>query len=120
MRRTWTPTDKPTNVIDSRKNNLYIWNGGSQIYERWPDGDKSWEVISRRISDSKAGFIEELKELHPWETPVKVMSYEQVPLLSYSAQEFQIPGWIVKQERVLPQQASRNLQKNYTKETVVQ
>jgi hypothetical protein len=27
-----------------------IWDSGSHIYERWPDGDVCWKVISREIT----------------------------------------------------------------------
>jgi hypothetical protein len=75
---------------------LDIWDTGSHIYERWPNGTEFyWRVISRE--ETQTGFIETLEKQSPWQTPGHVLRREQIPLQQVSASQFQLGAWSVEQ-----------------------
>ena len=94
MKRTWKKTQNKSDLGSLKgSDQIEIWDGGSTWYERVHGVDRSWEVLER-TSLTADSFVEILKELPAWRTPVAVMSYERVPILS-DKNGFQIPGWAV-------------------------
>jgi hypothetical protein len=93
VKRSWSKNSQ----ISEHTDILDIWDTGSHIYERWPNGDEFyWKIISRDLSDN--GFTEILEQQALWQTPGKVLRREQIPLLRQSASKFQMGGWSVEQE----------------------
>jgi hypothetical protein len=102
VKRSWSKNSQ----ISEHNDILDIWDTGSHIYERWPNGDEFyWKIISRDLSDN--GFTEILEQQALWQTPGQVLRREQIPLLRQSASQFQLGGWIVEQE-VVPSYKKEN------------
>jgi len=92
VKRIWSKNSQ----ISEHNDILDIWDTGSHIYERWPNGDEFyWKVISRE--ETQAGFIEILEQEPMWKTPAQVLRREQIPLLKISASQFQLGAWSVEQ-----------------------
>jgi len=93
IKRTWSKKSQ----ISEHNELLDIWDTGSHIYERWPNGDEIyWKVISRE--ETETGFTEMLEKMPMWQMPSQVLRREQIPLLQLSASHFQMGGWSVEQE----------------------
>ena len=93
IKRTWSKKSQ----ISEHNELLDIWDTGSHIYERWPNGDEIyWKIISREESEN--GFTEMLEKMPMWQMPSQVLRREQIPLLQLSASHFQMGGWSVEQE----------------------
>jgi len=93
IQRTWSKS-----LISNHNEVLDIWDTGSHIFERWPDGTETyWKVISRE--ETKSGFREVLEKMPPWQMPGHVLRREQIPLLRESTSRFQLGTWSVE-ERV--------------------
>lgn len=93
VKRIWSKKSQ----ISEHNELLDIWDTGSHIFERWPNGDEYyWRVISRE--EFNDGFIEILEKQPPWQVPAQVLRREQMPLQQVSASRFQLGGWIVEQE----------------------
>jgi len=74
-----------------------IWDSGSHIYERWPDGDVCWKVISRELVES--GYSEVLQKMPEWFSPGQVLHRKQLALIREPLQRGQ---WKLKvSEQVL-------------------
>ena len=92
VKRSWSKNSQ----ISEHNDILDIWDTGSHIYERWPNGDEFyWKIISRDISDN--GFTEVLEQQATWQAPGKVVRKEQIPLLRHSGSQFQLGTWNVEQ-----------------------
>lgn len=97
VKRTWKKTQTKSDLGSLKgSDQIEIWDGGSLRYERLDGVDRSWEVLERILLSADT-FVEILKELPAWRTPLVVMSYERVPILS-GKNGFQIPGWSVLEE----------------------
>ena len=74
-----------------------IWDSGSHIYERWPDGDVCWKVISRELVES--GYSEVLQKMPEWFSPGQVLHRKHLPLI---LEPLQLGQWKLKvSEQVL-------------------
>lgn len=105
VKRIWSKKSQ----ISEHNDILDIWDTGSHIFERWPNGDELyWKVISREECDN--GFTEILEQEAVWKTPGHVIRKEQIPLVRHSASEFQLGSW--KIEQVVDRVALINEQKN--------
>ena len=92
VKRTWSKNSQ----ISEHNDILDIWDTGSNIYERWPNGDEFyWKVVSRE--ETQTGFIEILEQEPMWKTPAQVLRREQMPLIKHSASQFQLGAWSVEQ-----------------------
>ena len=92
VKRTWSKNSQ----ISEHNDILDIWDTGSHIFERWPNGDEYyWRVISRE--EFNDGFIEILEKQPPWQVPSQVLRREQIPLLQMSVSQFQLGAWSVEQ-----------------------
>lgn len=92
VKRIWSKKSQ----IPEHNDILNIWDTGSHMYERWPNGDEFyWKIVSRE--ETKAGFIETLEKMPPWETPGLVIRKEQVAIVQFSASHFQLGSWSVEQ-----------------------
>ena len=92
VKRIWSKNSQ----ISEHNDILDIWDTGSNIYERWPNGDEFyWRVVSRE--ETQTGFIEILEQEPMWKTPAQVLRREQIPLLKQSTSEFQLGAWSVEQ-----------------------
>lgn len=92
VKRMWSKNSQ----ISEHNDILDIWDTGSHIFERWPNGDELyWKVISREECDN--GFTEILEQQSAWQTPGQVIRKEQIPLVRYSASEFQLGSWKIEQ-----------------------
>jgi len=95
VKRCWSPYK---NTIDKNAQHLDVWDGGSQKFERWPDGTEcSWKIISRELDQSGNGFTEILKQLPSWNTPSVVMNKEQIPLIIKKPGHFYLGNWSILQ-----------------------
>jgi hypothetical protein len=93
VKRIWSKKSQ----ISEHTELLDIWDTGSHIFERWPNGDEYyWKIISREEFNN--GFIEILEKQPVWQVPGKVLHYEQRPLLRQSASRFQLGTWNVEEE----------------------
>jgi hypothetical protein len=93
IKRIWSKKSQ----ISEHNELLDIWDTGSHIFERWPNGNENyWKIILREETES--GFIEMLEKMPMWQMPSQVLRREQVPLLQLSASHFQMGGWSVEQE----------------------
>jgi hypothetical protein len=93
IKRIWSKKSQ----ISEHNELLDIWDTGSHIFERWPNGDEYyWRIISREEFNN--GFIEILEKQPVWQVPSQVLHREQIPLLQMSTSHFQMGGWSVKQE----------------------
>jgi len=93
VKRIWSKKSQ----ISEHNELLDIWDTGSHIFERWPNGDEFyWRIVSRE--EFNTGFIEILEKQPPWQVPSQVLRREQIPLLQMSASHFQMGGWSVEQE----------------------
>jgi len=93
IKRKWSKNSQ----ISQHNELLDIWDTGSHIYERWPNGDEYyWRIISREEFNN--GFIEILEKQPVWQVPSQVLRREQIPLLQMSTSHFQMGGWSVEQE----------------------
>ena len=92
VKRTWSKNSQ----ISEHNDILDIWDTGSHIFERWPNGDEFyWKVVSRE--ETQTGFIEILEQEPMWKTPAQVLRREQMPLIKHSASQFQLGAWSVEQ-----------------------
>lgn len=92
VKRIWSKNSQ----ISEHNDILNIWDTGSHIYERWPNGDEFyWKVVSREETES--GIIETLEKMPPWETPGQVIRKEQIAMVQFSASHFQLGSWSVEQ-----------------------
>ena len=92
IKRTWLKQSQVSDYNDT----IDIWDSGSHIYERWPDGTEYyWKVLSRELTTT--GFTEVLQKMRPWDVPGQVLHQEQVPLLIQSLSEYQVGGWMIEQ-----------------------
>jgi hypothetical protein len=92
VKRTWSKKSQ----ISEHTELLDIWDTGSHIYERWPNGDEYyWRIISRE--ETKSGFHELLEKQPLWQTPGRVLRRERIPLQHQSDSEFQLGEWSVEQ-----------------------
>jgi hypothetical protein len=73
-----------------------IWDSGSYKYERWPDGDVCWKVISREVTPT--GFSEVLQKMPEWFSPGEVLHWTRVPLLLQGPSQYQLGQWSVSVE----------------------
>jgi len=95
IKRTWSKKSQ----ISEHTDVLDIWDSGSHIFERWPDGTEYyWNVVSRNLSEN--GFTEMLKQMPRWQMPGEILRREQIPLLQVSPSQFQMGAWNVEQEVV--------------------
>ena len=93
VKRIWSKKSQ----ISEHNELLDIWDTGSHVFERWPNGDEYyWRIVSRE--ECTSGFIEILEKQPPWQVPSQVLRREQIPLLQMSASHFQLGGWSVEQE----------------------
>jgi hypothetical protein len=109
VKRSWSKKSQ----ISEHTDILDIWDTGSHIFERWPNGDEYyWRVISREEFNN--GFIEILEKQPPWQVPSQVLRREQIPLLQMSTSHFQMGGWSVEQEveKTSSIQGVRNVQEH--------
>ena len=92
IKRSWSKNSQifeHTDILD-------IWDSGSHIYERWPNGDEIyWKVISRELTDT--GFTEFLEKMPQWKMPGEVLRRERVPLLEVSPSQYLFGSWSVEQ-----------------------
>jgi len=115
IKRSWSKKSQ----ISEHTDILDIWDTGSHIFERWPNGDEIyWKIISREESEN--GFTEMLEKMPLWQMPAKVLHMEQIPILKFSSSHFQMGSWNVEQVSeavVLPdiQRKSNVYQKPYNK-----
>jgi len=92
IKRSWSKKSQ----ISEHTDVLDIWDSGSHIFERWPDGrEYYWKVISRKLTEN--GFIETLKQMPQWQMPGQILRREQIPLLQISPSQFQMGAWNVEQ-----------------------
>jgi hypothetical protein len=98
IKRTWTKGISIESNIT-----IDIWDSGSYKYERWPDGDVCWKVISRELTPT--GFSEVLKKMPEWFSPGQVLHWAQVPLLLQGSSQFQLGQWSVAVETQVQAQA---------------
>ena len=93
IKRSWSKKSQ----ISEHTDVLDIWDSGSHIFERWPDGrEYYWKVISRKLTDN--GFTETLRQMPQWQMPGQILRREQIPLLQVSPSQFQMGTWNVEQE----------------------
>jgi hypothetical protein len=91
IQRTWSKS-----LISNHNEILDIWDTGSHIYERWPDGTETyWKVVSRE--ETKSGFREVLEKMPPWQMPAQVLRREQIPLQQVSPYHYVLGSWNVEQ-----------------------
>jgi hypothetical protein len=115
VKRIWSKKSQ----ISEHTDILDIWDTGSHIFERWPNGDEIyWKIISREESEN--GFTEILEKMPIWQMPAEVLHKEQIPILHLSNSQFQIGSWSVEQvtETVVLADAQRKpnvYQKPYNK-----
>ena len=99
IKRTWVRqqiSNESDLTVDS-------WDSGSHKYERWPDGDVCWKVISRELTPT--GFSEVLQRMPEWFAPGEVLHWAQVPLLLQGPSQYQLGQWSVaveNQVKLLP------------------
>jgi hypothetical protein len=94
VRRTWSKKSQISEYTEF----LDIWDSGSHIFERYPDGKEYfWKVISRESTDS-GGFIEVLKRMPEWMMPGQVLHQESRPFRQISPVELELEGWHLKLE----------------------
>ena len=92
VKRCWSKKSQISEHIDI----LDIWDTGSHIYERWPNGDEIyWKIISREESEN--GFTEMLEKMPHWQMPAQVLHKEQIPMLKLSCSHFQLGSWSLEQ-----------------------
>jgi hypothetical protein len=92
VKRSWSKNSQ----ISEHTDILDIWDTGSHIYERWPNGNEMyWKIISRELTET--GFIELLEKMPTWQMPANVIRSEQIPLQQCSVSEFQLGSWKVEQ-----------------------
>jgi hypothetical protein len=104
VKRTWKQSQ-----VSSHTDFLDIWDSGSHLYERWPDGTGVyWKIIERK--EVEGGIEEILEKMPEWETPSQVLHREQIPLTLLQSHlqpspgyqtlenEFLVGGWKVTQE----------------------
>jgi hypothetical protein len=93
IKRSWSKKSQ----ISEHTDVLDIWDSGSHIFERWPDGrEYYWKVVSRNLTEN--GFTETLKQMPQWQMPGQILRREQIPLLQVSPSQFQMGMWNVEQE----------------------
>jgi hypothetical protein len=96
VKRIWTKSQ-----VSSNNDFLDIWDSGSHLYERWPDGSEFyWKIISRQ--EHEEGFEEYLEKMPLWESPSLVLHRTQLALqhqkhLPNLQSEFLVGGWQVIQ-----------------------
>jgi hypothetical protein len=98
IKRTWTK-----GISNESDISIDIWDSGSYKYERWPDGDVCWKVISRELTPT--GFSEILEKMPEWFSPGQVLHWAQVPLLLQGPSQFQLGQWSVAVENQIQAQA---------------
>jgi len=102
VKRTWTPILSLTTNQISNENEITIdiWDSGSYIYERWPDGDVCWKVISRELAADANGFTEIIQKMPEWFSPGQVLHWARVPLNFGGPSQYQFGQWnvVVDQE----------------------
>jgi hypothetical protein len=92
IKRIWLKDSHISNLTES----LDIWDSGSHLYERWPDGtEQYWKVIERK--EVEGGVEEHLKKMPVWESPSQVLHLTQVQVLKHSENEFLVKGWKITQ-----------------------
>jgi len=92
IKRSWSKKSQ----ISEHTDVLDIWDSGSHIFERWPDGrEYYWKVISRNLTEN--GFTETLRQMPGWQMPGQILRREQIPLLQVSPSQFQLGAWNVEQ-----------------------
>jgi len=99
VKRTWKQSQ-----VSSHTDFLDIWDSGSHLYERWPDGTENyWKIIERK--EVEGGFEELMEKMPEWESPSQVLHRRRVPLThlqpspqSQKQNEFLVGGWQVTQE----------------------
>jgi hypothetical protein len=97
IKRTWVRQSQISEYTDI----LDIWDSGSHLYERWPDGTENYyKIISREINESTEGFVEVLQKMPEWMMPAQVLHQERRPFVQISPLELEIQGWSVQQEEV--------------------
>lgn len=110
LQRTWKSNNQT--LTQTADKHLCIWDQGSRIYERWPDGTEySLELISREFKNNGRDiieFTEILKELPSWETPSEICWKEIVPILSISPNNIKIPGWNITTTILAKPSTARN------------
>jgi hypothetical protein len=95
IKRSWSKKSQ----ISEHTDVLDIWDSGSHIFERWPDGTEYyWNVVSRNLTEN--GFTETLRQMPRWQMPGQILRREQIPLLQVSPSQFQMGAWNVEQELV--------------------
>jgi hypothetical protein len=91
IQRTWSKS-----LISNHNEVLDIWDTGSHIFERWPDGTEAyWKVLSRE--ETKSGFREVLEKMPPWQMPGQIQRREQLPLQQVSPYQYVLGSWNVEQ-----------------------
>ena len=98
VKRTWKTVPIHGNAKGG-SSEIEIWDGGSILYERWPEEDKCWKVLERTFLDATS-FTEILQELPSCAVPTSVMFQDVHPLLLQTKRGFQIPGWTVTTEPI--------------------
>jgi hypothetical protein len=92
VKRSWSKNSQ----ISEHNDILDIWDTGSHMYERWPNGNEMyWRVVSRDLTET--GFTELLEKMPLWQMPAQVLRREQIPLQQLSASQFQVGQWSVEQ-----------------------
>jgi hypothetical protein len=92
VKRSWSKKSQ----ISEHTELLDIWDTGSHIFERWPNGDEVyWKVISRE--EFNTGIIEILEKMPIWQVPGEVLYRQQIPLLRQTDSHFQLGAWNVEQ-----------------------
>jgi hypothetical protein len=97
IKRTWTRGISIESEIA-----IDIWDSGSHKYERWPDGDVCWKVVSRELTST--GFSEVLEKMPEWFSPGQVLHWARVPLLLQGPSQYQLGQWSVAVESQLQAQ----------------
>ncbi len=92
IKRTWA-REQISNESDLA---VDIWDSGSHKYERWPDGDVCWKIVSRELTST--GFSEVLQRMPEWFAPGEVLHWARVPLLLQGPSQYQLGQWSVTVE----------------------
>lgn len=91
VKRTWSKKSQ----ISEHTDILDIWDTGSHIFERWPNGHEDyWKILSRE--ETKDGFTEMLEKMPTWQMPAHVVHRAQIPLTQLSVSHFQMGSWSVE------------------------
>lgn len=92
VKRSWSKNSQ----ISEHTDILDIWDTGSHIYERWPNGNEMyWKIISRDLTET--GFTETLEKMPSWQMPSEIVHREQIYVQQLSGSQFQMGSWKVEQ-----------------------